>query len=693
MSTYCSNYLTLTAVLDSDTERFTVISDDHGVLAKNISIKLRMPNGELRPISELGEAEYCDVSPYIYLGGSKNAETKIPFRFRHKNDRVTFEIENLPDGITPVYEGEFCFGDGADLLSVCLDRDEELRDLRSSLGPAVSVCDNAIFNRRTDTAVSIDGTVYRRIGFSYDKNAYTFKAEGDLTFTLHERLIENRFHVKYGAINKNCTFKKPPAGWMTWYAVKFGASEKAVLENAAKQKEYFGDYGADAIWVDWEWYHSTLKGTPVSDDIGFMNPDPVRYPNGLKYVSDEIKKLGFTPCLWVGPTVEPDETVTAKKFSDAVYYVGPQWCGRYFFDITNERVRDELIPEAFEKVKEWGFEALKWDCLPSTLIIADRFNHLKKHPEMSSALALRGLIKKARETVGKDFYMLSCSGVPRTVELSTEDFDGCRIGGDIFTWDEYIKAFVEEILRYYPYHNTAYYCDPDNVVVRDEFNSLDQARARISMVCLLGLPTTFGDDLRELPMERVELIRRGLPTVDACPKDMRRGMHDGKRFLVNLAVSRPFEEWNVAGVLNLLTEESETTVDLKKDLCLDDGDYLVYDYWNNKFLGTFSDKITLLQPATSVSVLSFRRKLDRPQLLSTSRHITQGAVDLTDVRWNSSARTLTVNADVVKGDPYKISIYVPDGFVPENGTVRDNVLVISPDTSENGSIEITVKFN
>ena len=34
---------------------------------------------------------------------------------------------------------------------------------------------------------------------------------------------------------------------------------------------------------------------------------------------------------------------------------------------------------------------------------------------------------------------------------------------------------------------------------------------------------------------------------------------------------------------------------------------------------------------------ALREKLDRPQLLSTSRHLSQGGVDLAEVRWADSA--------------------------------------------------------
>ena len=37
-------------------------------------------------------------------------------------------------------------------------------------------------------------------------------------------------------------------------------------------------YGADPVWVDWEWYHKDLTG--VRDDgCDCFNPDKEKYPN------------------------------------------------------------------------------------------------------------------------------------------------------------------------------------------------------------------------------------------------------------------------------------------------------------------------------------------------------------------------------------------------------------------------------
>lgn len=73
------------------------------------------------------------------------------------------------------------------------------------------------------------------------------------------------------------------------------------------------------------------------------------------------------------------------------------------------------------------------------------------------------------------------------------------------------------MLKFYPLHNIVQYCDPDNLVVREEFNTYDQAVSRASLFSLLGTPITIGDDLRELSDERIEVIRRAIPPVNTHP--------------------------------------------------------------------------------------------------------------------------------------------------------------------------------
>ena len=91
-----------------------------------------------------------------------------------------------------------------------------------------------------------------------------------------------------------------------------------------------------------------------------------------------------------------------------------------------------------------------------------------------------------------------------------------------------------------------------------------------------------------------------------------------------------------------------------------DRDYVVYEFWTKKYLGVRTgDFVSPELPPKGVQIYAIREKLDRPQLVSTSRHISQGAVDLKDVAWADQSNTLSGKSDVVQGDPYELVIRTP----------------------------------
>ena len=603
----------------------------------------------------LWNANYCTLIIKLSEGPTDFPNTEVRFTLKRDGLRVSADVGN--SGFTAIIYGGFVFGKGDSVSAVSIDRAG--MDLRSSLGPAASKLDNALFDRDSDRALRLESDNCR-IKYDFDKAQYQFTAKNEVHLWIEEHVFANRFHVNYKGINKKSTFPTPPAGWMTWYAVKFDACEQAVIENTLKQKELFADYGANTVWVDWEWYHSGFDVEDGDPNIHYFSPDPVRYPNGLGPVADKIREEGFIPSLWVGPTNEQVITDFMMENEHSVYANRVTWCGRYFFDLTNKAYLEEFIPKAFEQVKKWGYDALKWDCLPISLEYADLFHSKLSDPTLTSEQALHRVVQIARDTLGENFYMLSCAGEwDRAIFFASDIFDAARIGGDIFSWDEFILNFLERIMRFYSFHNNMLYCDPDNLVIRPEFNNYDQAITRTSFISLLGLPLTLGDDLRELPADRVELIRRALPPLDIRPMDIREMGKSGEHVITNLQIAKPFEEWNVVQVTNLLTEEKEISIDFDKDLHLDDGSYLVYDYWKHEFLGKLEGTITLTLPAYGSAVLAIRKYTGKKQLVSTSRHITQGGFDLINA-WLDENGTLHGRSKVVAGEPYVITVYDPE---------------------------------
>jgi hypothetical protein len=89
------------------------------------------------------------------------------------------------------------------------------------------------------------------------------------------------------------------------------------------------------------------------------------------------------------------------------------------------------------------------------------------------------------------------------------------------------------------------------------------------------------------------------------------------------------------------------------------GKYVGFEYWSQTFVGPFSDKIETEIGPGACKVIAVRPMLDRPFLISTSRHITQGMVDVVEEKWDAATLTLRGESKVVAGDPYELRFATP----------------------------------
>lgn len=617
--------------------------------------------------------EFYDVVPVFdewYFTESKPLFT-ITLKTGNNNIRVVVDNE---ENLSVKVSGVICHKseDSADVFAVSVDR--EVRDVRSGIGAAISTIDNAIYNRKTDTAVVVGEPKKTKLCYDRAKDEYSFEfmadADNEFSIGVKENILADKYHIKFSPINKNSTFKTPPVGWMTWYAVKFDASEETVLENAKFQAENLKDFGANTIWVDWEWYHKDIPADRT-DGVNSLMCDPKMYPNGMKYLADKIRELGFVPSIWIGYTHEPGPNKYTEKYPEIVLAEYHTWCGYYFYDYTNPHYLNEYLPEALRQVHEWGYDAVKFDVLPSSMMVNDLYHDRMYDPTQTTYEAYRNMLKKTREVLGKDMYMLSCSGATQPSVLWASDiFDAARIGDDIFTWEENITN-LGRIQEFYPLHNIQLHVDADNVVVREEFNNIEQAKSRAVSISLLGLPFTFGDDFKVLDEARVDILKRALPIIDMHPMDLTAADFNREDMLINLNVAKDYEEYTVSGVFNMKETPEKRAVKLDEDLHLADGKYLVYDFFRDTFLGIKDKEIELDLVPYEVRVLAVRPYQGRPQVVSTSRHITQGAAEIKAMSFEDN--TINITADLVANDSYTVSVYVPDGYNIADQTGFTNV--------------------
>ncbi len=89
-----------------------------------------------------------------------------------------------------------------------------------------------------------------------------------------------------------------------------------------------------------------------------------------------------------------------------------------------------------------------------------------------------------------------------------------------------------------------------------------------------------------------------------------------------------------------------------------EADYHAYEFWSDTYLGKLPGTARLertLKP-NCCAMISLRQSTPHPQVISTSRHLLQGWVDLADVRWDAETKTLSGTARVIGGDPFKIVV-------------------------------------
>lgn len=100
----------------------------------------------------------------------------------------------------------------------------------------------------------------------------------------------------------------------------------------------------------------------------------------------------------------------------------------------------------------------------------------------------------------------------------------------------------------------------------------------------------------------------------------------------------------------------------------------VFDFWNKEYLGSWESGMTVNVSPTSCRVLTLLPSEDHVQLISTSRHITQGWVDLVAERYDKQRRSYAGTSKVIKNDTYELRFVFPRGknFAVRKATARSS---------------------
>jgi hypothetical protein len=161
------------------------------------------------------------------------------------------------------------------------------------------------------------------------------------------------------------------------------------------------------------------------------------------------------------------------------------------------------------------------------------------------------------------------------------------------------------------------------------------------------------------------------PAVDIVPMDLFKS--DRNKRIWDLKVNHLGRSYDVVGVFNFDEARTRPTYVSWKDLGLpEEKPVHVYDFWNREYLGAWKNGISLDLAPTSSRVLTLLPEAVQPQLISTSRHLTQGWVDLVSHNYNPATNSYRGKSKVIRNDPYELRFVFPNGrnFIIKSASAR-----------------------
>ena len=437
-------------------------------------------------------------------------------------------------------------------------------------------------------------------------------------------------------------------GWCSWYYFYGENTADDVLDNLTAIATH--RLPLDVILID-DGYQ-----TAIGD---WFSLHPEKFPDGMEPVAEAVRAAGRRLGIWTAPF---GAAATSQLFAAHLDWVVRDEDGNpvvgwvhwgvpcYSLDTTHPAVL-AWLEETFRWMRrEWGATFFKIDFLFAAARPGRRYD-----PTATRAQALRRGVEAIRAAIGDDAFLLGC-GAPLGPCIGL--VDGMRIGTDvdpnwhpIFRYD-LSAASTENALRNSitraAFHRRLWLNDPDCLLVRQRGPDLDlvlnEMRTLTAVIALLGGLTLNSDNLPFVRPGRLKYLRQALPPTGLSARPLDLLEHEMPRLLL-LPVERDWGRWWVAGIINWEDRTVETTVKLS-DLGLPPGRYHVFHYWRRRYLGVTDDAVTIRrhQPHETV-VLLLKPVSDRPDLLTTTFHVCQGAVEVTDCRWDEETGLLHIGLE------------------------------------------------
>src|SRR5215467_2221252 len=297
-------------------------------------------------------------------------------------------------------------------------------------------------------------------------------------------------------------------GWWSWTAYYTDINEGNAYTNAQYLAQHLKDNGYKLFHIDEGYSYSRGE---------YSTPDASKFPDGMRYLSGEISRLGLNLGLWVAPLQVGGRAWVAQNHKDWLVRDArgqPLWFHAsrdeeafYVLDATNPRAREYLRQTFQTLTREWGARYIKLDFMDLTAVEGYYYR-----PHTTALEAQRIALRTIREAVGED-VLLDKDGSPMLTPVGIVD-EG-RISGDtkhsFKTW----KNTTPGLMARYYMHRNFFVNDPYAFTLQQEIPpsqvederapppplTLSEAQMTIAATALTGGMFEIGDDLPTLASE------------------------------------------------------------------------------------------------------------------------------------------------------------------------------------------------
>lgn len=488
---------------------------------------------------------------------------------------------------------------------------------------------------------------------------------------------------------------KTTVGWIGWSWVdalspREKGSEAITLGNARAIRDRLPGFDFDYIWVSQTNLHKMVPGN-------WLTFNRKSFPSGPEALIAELKACGIKLGLWIAPfwafegseafTANPDSLTRDKEGALLTEKTGWEFiqskdAKQDRFNMTkldgSHPAALDYIRNVFTTYREMGIRYYMLDFLggfPAS-------QRSVWNPLMTAVESDRALMLAIRDAVGPDTHLLTAVastpayvGATDAARVNTDFGEGrplyppfqCLFNATYIVHDKHfgnVRKFLQNAASTWFTHRRLWINDY-NVMTVDRPVPRSIAEITATVFGLSGSPIMMGDDVRSISEDRLRLVKLCLPRTEemARPVDLFEhvGPDDYARIL-SLPVKTAWDRYTLLAVFNLDDTSEQSIIELTRLGLNDKQSYMVYDFWNEDYLGEVKGTLAVEVAPSSCRLYRIAKARRHPWLLSTDMHIQQGLVDVPELRWNVEKHELSGTVTRPKGETGSILFRMPDGY-------------------------------